>query len=97
MSRRHKDNDIEKPLAKGDFVNSYEQHLKDGFENTICSHFKSGRMIKELMRMAYDGISSIVSYHLFAGLHLCYKGDCKLITEGYDDSFDLMDIEVKNE
>ena len=97
MSRRHKENDIEKPLDKGDFVNSYEQHLKDGFENTICSHFKPGRMIGELLRMAYDGISSIVRYHLFAGLHLCYKRDCKLITEGYDDSFDLMDIEVKNE
>ena len=32
MSRRHKDNDIEKPLAKGDLVNSNEQNLKDGFE-----------------------------------------------------------------
>ena len=42
-------------------------------------------------------ISSIVSYHLFAGLHFCYKSDCKLNFKGYDDSFDLMDIEVKNE
>ena len=96
MSRRHKDNDIEKPLAKGDLVNSNEQNLKDGFENTIYSLFKPGRMIKEILRKAYDGISSIVSYHLFAGLHLCYKRDCKLITEGYDDSFDLMNIKVKN-
>ena len=97
MSRRHKDNDIEKPLSKGYFEMNYEQDLKNSLENNICSHFKPGRMIEALLRTAYDGISEIVSNHLFEGLHICYKRDCKFINKGYDDSFDLMDIEVKNE
>lgn len=97
MSRRHKDNDIEKPLSKGYFEMNYEQDLKNSLENNICSHFKPGRMIEALLRTAYDGISEIVSNHLFEGLHICYKRDCKFINKGYDDSFDLMDTEVKNE
>ena len=98
MSRRHKDNDIEKPLAKGDLVNSNEQNLKDGFENTIYSLFKPGRMIKEILRKAYDGISSIVSYHLFVdhrdryidsplrgSMRLSHSMICRIITNNIPD------------